>query len=135
MELEKVSLNLTPAELGQIDVLVARGLYASRTDVLRSGIRLVLDEHREAVDRVTQGSTGLGYMVVTQRELEAARKRGERVRMFVVGVLRIEETVTPALADAAIERIYILGALRAPEKVIARLGDRVVRGLPSALAR
>lgn len=133
MELEKVSLNLTPAELGQIDVLVARGLYASRTDVIRSGIRQVLDEHRAAVDRVTQGSTGFGFLVVTQRELEAARKRGERLRMFVVGVMRIEDGVTPALADAAIDRIHILGALRGPEKVIARLGDRVVRGLPGTL--
>jgi len=135
MDLEKVSLNLTPAELGQIDLLVAQGLFASRTDVIRSGIHRVLDAHQATVERVVQGSTGLGFMVVTREELERARRRKERLRMFVIGVLRIDETVTPDLADAAIEHIYVLGALRASGPVTKRLGDRVVRGLPANLTR
>ena len=47
METEKVCVNLPAAELGKIDVLVAEGLYASRTDVIRSGIRSVLETHDE----------------------------------------------------------------------------------------
>ena len=130
MELEKVCVNITPAELGQIDVLVARGLYASRTDVIRSGIRLVLEQHQETVTRVTNGSTGLGYMTVDRDELERARQRGERQRMFVIGVLRLDPAIDADLADTTIERIHIVGSLKAPKEVVERLGPRIVHGLP-----
>jgi Arc/MetJ-type ribon-helix-helix transcriptional regulator len=130
MELEKVCVNITPAELGQIDVLVARGLYASRTDVIRTGIRLVLEQNATTVTHVVQGSTGLGYMTVSRDDLEKSLSRGERQRMFVIGVLRFEPSITPDLADKTIERIHMLGSLKAPKEVLDRLGDRVVHGLP-----
>ena len=126
-----MSLNLTPAELGQIDVLVAQGLYASRTDVIRQGIRRVIDAHQATVDRVTLGSTGMGYIIATRGELEKARAKHERLRFFVIGVLRLENGITPELADAAIAQIHILGALRAPKPVVKVLGDRVRHSLPS----
>lgn len=36
METEKVCVNLSAAELGTIDVLVAQGLYTSRSDLIRA---------------------------------------------------------------------------------------------------
>jgi Arc/MetJ-type ribon-helix-helix transcriptional regulator len=131
MDLEKVCVNITPAELGQIDVLVARGLYASRTDVIRTGIRLVLEKHEATVTKVTQGSTGVGFMTVSRDDLERSLQLGERQRMFVIGVLRIESSISPDLADATIERIHIVGSLKAPKEIVDRLGDRIVHGLPS----
>ena len=131
MELEKVCVNITAAELGQIDLLVARGLYTSRTDVIRSGIRQVLAQHEQTLAKVAQGSTGLGLLLVGREDLERSRERGERQRMFVIGVLRLDSSITPDLADETIERIHILGALRAPKEVVERLGSRVVHGLPS----
>jgi Arc/MetJ-type ribon-helix-helix transcriptional regulator len=131
MELEKVCVNITPAELGQIDVLVERGLYASRTDVIRSGIRLVLEKHEATVTHVVQGSTGLGFMTVAREDLERSLALGERQRMFVVGVLRIEPSISPDLADETIDRIHIVGSLKAPKEIVDRLGSRIVRGLPS----
>jgi Arc/MetJ-type ribon-helix-helix transcriptional regulator len=131
VELEKVSLNLTPAEVGQIDVLVAQGLYASRTDVIRSGIRRVIEAHQATVDRVTLGSTGMGFIVATRGELEKARAKRERLRFFVIGVLKLDNAITPELADAAIAQIHILGTLRGPAAVLKVLEDRVHRSLPS----
>ena len=131
MELEKVCVNITPAELGQLDLLVARGLFTSRTDVIRSGIRLVLERNEATVTRVTQGSTGFGFMTVDREDLEESRDRGERQRMFVVGVLRLTDGISPALADATIDSIHILGSLKAPKDVVERLGDRIVHGMPS----
>jgi Arc/MetJ-type ribon-helix-helix transcriptional regulator len=130
MELEKVCVNITPAELGQIDVLVARGLFASRTDVIRSGIRLVLEQHEATVTRITQGSTGLGYLSVSRDDLEQSFERGERQRMFVIGVLRLEPSITADLADATIERINIVGSLKASKEIVERLGSRITHGLP-----
>jgi hypothetical protein len=48
--------------------------------------------------------------------------------LFVVGVLRIQASVTPELADATIERIRIFGAVRGPAEVLKVIDDRIVRG-------
>ena len=110
-----------------LDVLVAEGLYASRTDVIRSGIRSVLESHADTVTRVIH-SARVGYQLLTRAELEGARKSGQRLSLFVVGVLRIPNGVTPELANAAIETIRILGAVRGPDEVLRRIDDRIVRG-------
>ena len=129
METEKVCVNLPAAELGKIDVLVAEGLVASRTDVLRSGIRLVLDNHDDAVQRRTGfPDARIGYQLLMRSELETARTAHKRLSMFVVGVLRIQGSVTPDLADATIERIRIFGAVRGPDEVLKRIEDRIIRG-------
>ena len=127
METEKVCVNLPAAELGKIDVLVAEGLYSSRTDVVRAGLRAVIDAHAEALDRVVR-SARVGYQLLGRTELEAARAAGSRLSVFVVGVLRIPTGVTPELADAAIETIRVFGVVRAPDAVLARIEDRIVRG-------
>jgi Arc/MetJ-type ribon-helix-helix transcriptional regulator len=132
METEKVCVNLPAAELGKIDVLVAEGLYASRTDVIRSGIRHVLEANDETVKRVMH-SAMVGYQLLPKIELEAARSSGRKLSLFVVGVLRIPNSVSPDLADAAIDRIRILGAVRGPDDVLRRIDDRIVRGGQSLL--
>jgi hypothetical protein len=66
-------------------------------------------------------------------ELEAARSSGRKLSLFVVGVLRIPNSVSPDLADAAIDRIRILGAVRGPDDVLRRIDDRIVRGGQSLL--
>jgi Arc/MetJ-type ribon-helix-helix transcriptional regulator len=129
METEKVCVNLPAAKLGKIDVLVAEGLFASRTDVIRSGIRTVLDSHVDAVQRRTGfPDARIGYQLLMRGERETARATHQRLSMFVVGVLRIQGSVTPDLADATIERIRIFGAVRGPEAVLKRIEDRIIRG-------
>ena len=128
METEKVCVNLPAAELGKIDVLVAAGLFASRTDVIRNGIRLVLDSHDDAVRRVTHTDARIGYQLLMRSELETALATKRRLSMFVVGVLRIQGSVTPDLADATIDRIRIFGAVRGPDAVLKRIDDRIIRG-------
>ena len=128
MDTEKVCVNLPAAELGKIDVLVAQGLYSSRTDLIRAGIRKTIDDNEEAVNRVARGSTGIGYILMTRGELMDAKRTGKKLSFFVVGVLRIEKAITPDLADEAIERIQIFGSVKGPQPVLNRLEDRIVRG-------
>ena len=128
METEKVCVNLPAAELGKIDVLVAEGLFASRTDLIRSGIRMVLETHDETVNRVARTDARIGYQLLMRSELEAARLARKKLNMFVVGVLRIQSSVTPDLADEAIERIRIFGSVKAPPEVLRRIDDRIIRG-------
>jgi Arc/MetJ-type ribon-helix-helix transcriptional regulator len=129
VETEKVCVNLPAAELGKIDVLVAEGLFSSRTDLIRAGIRSVLEANSQPVERaVVSGGARIGYQLLLRAELESARLAGKRLDLFVVGVLRIQGTVTPDLADATISRIRIFGAVRAPDQVLRRISDRIVRG-------
>lgn len=128
MDTEKVCVNLPAAELGKIDVLVAQGLYSSRTDLIRAGIRRTIEENVEAVERVAMGSTGIGYMIITKTDLQNARRDKKKLRYFVVGVLRIQSTVSPELADEAIDHIQIFGSVKGPKAVLDRLGDRIIRG-------
>src|SRR3954452_3451476 len=127
VETEKVCVNLPAAELGKIDVLVAEGLYASRTAVIRNGIRLVIDAHPEPVQRLVPDAR-VGYQLLMKSELDTALRAKTRLSLFVVGVLRIQGNVTPELADQTIERIRIFGAVRAPDNVLRRIDDRIIRG-------
>jgi hypothetical protein len=133
METEKVCVNLPPAELGKIDLLVAQGLYSSRTDVIRAGIREVFEEHEDVFDDLADvfgsPSPRIGYQILSKGELETAKGAGRRLEIVCVGVLRIGPTVTPELADQTIERIRIFGALRGPKEVLKILEPRVVRGM------
>jgi len=128
VETEKVCVNLPAAELGKIDVLIAEGLFASRTDVIRSGIRSVLEAHDDTVRRVTRTDARIGYQLMLRSELEAARLQRQKLRVFVVGVLRIQSTVTAELADETIEKIRIFGSVKGPADVLARIDDRIIRG-------
>jgi Arc/MetJ-type ribon-helix-helix transcriptional regulator len=127
VETEKVCINLAAAELGKIDVLVAEGLFASRTDLIRAGIRSVIDSHDDTVRRVSPDAR-IGYQLVTRAELEAARNMRRKLSIFVVGVLRFQNSITPDLADETIDKIRIFGAVRGPDDVLKRIDDRVIRG-------
>lgn len=129
METEKVCVNLSAAELGTIDVLVAQGLYTSRSDLIRAGVRAITEEHEPAFQRATERATMLGVMLLGKRDLEHALREDKRLKIFVVGILRLDGSVTPDLADEAIEHIQVLGALRAPTAVLKRLEDRISRNL------
>lgn len=132
METEKVCVNLSAAELGTIDVLVAQGLYTSRSDLIRAGVRAVTEQHEPAFRRATEHATCLGVMLLGRRDLEHTLREGKRLKIFVVGILRLDTAVTPDLADEAIEHIQVLGSLRAPEPVLRRLQDRISRNLDGA---
>jgi Arc/MetJ-type ribon-helix-helix transcriptional regulator len=129
METEKVCVNLSGAELGAIDVLVAQGLYTSRSDLIRAGVRAVTEQHEPALKRATRHATCFGVMVLTRSYLQKVVQDGKRLKVFVVGICRISDDVSPELAAEAIEEIQVLGSLRAPQPVLARLGDRISRNL------
>ena len=49
VESEKITINLGPIDLGQIDLLVSEGCYANRSDLIRTAIRNQLHTHAEVV--------------------------------------------------------------------------------------
>jgi Arc/MetJ-type ribon-helix-helix transcriptional regulator len=125
-ETEKITINLGPVDLGQIDLLVEEGFYSNRTDLIRTAIRNQLAIHAQVVNEtVTRRELVLGMQHFSKRDLEAARAAGERLDIHVLGLASIATDVSPELALATIASISVLGAFHASPAVKAALAGRI----------
>jgi Arc/MetJ-type ribon-helix-helix transcriptional regulator len=125
-ETEKITINLGPVDLGQIDLLVREGFYSNRTDFIKTAIRNQLATHAEAVRQtVARQTLVLGVQHFSRRDLEAVRDAGERLRIEVLGLASIADDVSPELALETIESVIVLGAFRASPAVKRALADRI----------
>ena len=123
---EKITLNIGVVDLGQIDLLVAEGFYANRTDLIRTAVGSHLAGHAEVVRQVVARKTlVLGIQHFTADDLRAVKASGERLQIRVLGLATIAADVTPALALASIESLTVLGALHASPAVKAALAGRM----------
>jgi Arc/MetJ-type ribon-helix-helix transcriptional regulator len=124
---EKITINLGPIDLGQIDLLVNEGFYANRTDLIRTAIRNQLNTHAEVVRQtVARKSLVLGMHYYSRADLEAAQQAGERLQIQVLGMATIATDVPVELALATIESIFVLGALHASRALKTALAGRIV---------
>lgn len=123
---EKITINLFPVDLGQIDLLVQQGFYANRTDLIRTAIRNQLNLHADAVRQtIEREKLVLGLQNFSRADLEAAQAAGEMLAIKVVGLAAIATDVPPELAAATIRSIDVLGALHASPAVKAALAGRI----------
>ena len=97
-ELEKITINMAPVDLGQVDLLVREGFYQNRTDFIRTAIRNQLNTHAESLrSTVARKELVLDLQHYTRRDLEAAREAGETLRIRVLGLASISDDVPPSL--------------------------------------
>ena len=124
---EKITINLGPVDLGQIDLLVDEGFYANRTDFIRTAIRRQIESRAAAVnDTVERRALTLGTQNLSRRELEALKDAGRQIELRVLGLATIADDVSPELALATIASVEVLGAFRAPRAVKAALAPRTI---------
>jgi Arc/MetJ-type ribon-helix-helix transcriptional regulator len=124
---EKITINLGPVDLGQIDLLVREGFYANRTDFIRSAIRAQLATRAAAVDQtVARRTLVLGTQYYTRGDLEEVRAAGQTVQIRVLGLASIAGDVPAELALQTIASVEVLGAFRASPEVKAALSPRIV---------
>ncbi len=122
---EKITINVGPVDLGQIDLLVSEGFFANRTDFIRTAIRRQLESRSNAVDRtVARRELTLGSEHFSRHDLEELRESGRMVELRVLGLASIADDVSPELALATIAAVEVLGAFRAPRAVKAALAPR-----------
>jgi len=125
-ESEKITINLGPVDLGQIDLLVQEGFYSNRTDLIRTAIRNQLQSHGDVIRQtVARKSLVLGLQHYTRADLEAVRDAGQKLQIQVLGLASIGADVTPELALATIDSVTVLGALHASAAVKAALAGRI----------
>ncbi|GAP09300.1 hypothetical protein BECAL_00441 [Bellilinea caldifistulae] len=122
-EPEKVTINLSVVDLGQIDVLVEEGYYSSRTDFLRTAARAQLEKHNEALSQIIRrrGLT-IGVVHLSRAQLEELAHKGESLDLRVAGMLSMDDDVPPQLAAAVIRNLQVFGVVRASRAVRAALG-------------
>jgi Arc/MetJ-type ribon-helix-helix transcriptional regulator len=100
VDTEKITINLGLIDLGQIDLLVQEGFYSNRTDFIRTAIRNQLAAHGEVLRQtVARRTLVLGLQLFTKHDLELVRKSGAKLRIHALGLVRIADDVSPALAD------------------------------------
>lgn len=122
---EKITVNVGLVDLGQIDLLVAEGFYANRTDFIRTAIRRQLETRATAIDdTVVRRTLTLGSLHLTRQELERLRDEGCTVEVRVLGLATVDDDVPPELALATISLVEVLGAFRASRAVKAALAHR-----------
>jgi Arc/MetJ-type ribon-helix-helix transcriptional regulator len=125
-ESEKITINLGPIDLGQIDLLVQEGFYSNRTDLIRTAIRNQLNEHADVVKQtVARKSLVLGMQHYSRADLEAVQAAGQRLQIQVLGLASISSDVSAELALATIESISVLGSLHASAVVKTALAQRI----------
>ena len=125
-ETEKVTINLGYVDLGQVDLMVQEGFYSNRTDLIRTALRNQLATHADVVKQtVARKSLSLGLQRYSRADLEATRAAGQRLRIQALGLVVVDDDVTPELAMATIDSVAILGAFHASPAVRAALSDRI----------
>lgn len=125
-ETEKITINMSVVDLGKVDLLVEEGFYQNRTDFIRTAIRIQLEKHETELQRaVIRHSFVLGIQVYARKDLEKKVVKGERVQCRVIGMLIIEDDVSPDLAVQAFDSIRVHGVFKASPEVKNALKDRV----------
>jgi Arc/MetJ-type ribon-helix-helix transcriptional regulator len=123
---EKITINLGPVDLGQIDLLVQEGFYSNRSDLIRTAIRNQLNLHADVIRQtVSRKSLVLGLQHFSRTDLEALRAKGEVLEIQVLGMATIAADVSAELALATIKSVSVLGVLHASPAVKAALADRI----------
>jgi Arc/MetJ-type ribon-helix-helix transcriptional regulator len=123
---EKITINMSPVDLGRIDLLVQEGFYSSRTDFIRTAIRNQLDKQAETVDQVAnRREMVIGTLMYNRKDLETFKVKKVKVNIKVIGLFILTQDVTPELALATIDSVTVHGGFKAPEDVKVALADRI----------
>lgn len=124
-ETEKLTINLGVVELAQVDVLVEQGLYANRSDVIRTAIRKQLEVHKEDIERSLTPiankkgwAKAIGIWAVDKATLEEwAAESSEKINISVIGMLILQKDISLELFEQAVGRVFIRGKLVAPDEI------------------
>ncbi|MBN1857699.1 CopG family transcriptional regulator [Candidatus Bipolaricaulota bacterium] len=123
---EKITINLSPVDLGGIDVLVEQGLFSNRTDLIRSAIRSLLEKHERVIEDMTaRKSFSIGVMAINREDLEKLKRQNKKTAYRIIGALFLANDIDPDLARETIESISVRGTLRASAALKEALKDRI----------
>jgi Arc/MetJ-type ribon-helix-helix transcriptional regulator len=141
-KMEKLTINLPPIEIARMDMLIEAGFYSNRAEFIRASIRERLDSHQDYISKklgeVTQLTekethdrrtySGMGVYVIDRKEFEKAVAQGTRMKIHVVGMLKLTKDVTPDLIEKAVDSVKVYGVVRGSQKAKKALQSKMERG-------
>ena len=123
---EKITVNLPAVDLGKIDLLVQEGLYSNRTDFIRTAIRSQLEKHSfEIQQTVMRHSFVIGVISYNRADFEKRKEKNEKLKLSIVGMLHLQDDISPELAKEVVEYIRLRGIFLASDEVKAAISDRI----------
>ncbi len=126
---EKITINMSAVDLGQIDLLVQEGFYSNRTDFIRTAIRSQINANTDSIKQVMRRKAMvIGVLIYSRSDLEAKRAKNEMLEIKVVGLVALADDITPELAEATIASLEVNGILKASPAVRQALGSRIKNG-------
>lgn len=122
-DMEKITINLTPVDLGRIDMLVEEGFYQNRSDFIRASIRRELDGHEAflAAKAKRQEPWQTGLVRLSRAGLEKMAQDAIQRDLFGLGSLVVEADVPASLVDWVFRRIRWYGPIEATAAVRAAI--------------
>jgi len=127
MKTEKVSVNLSPVELGQIDCLVERGLFDSRSDFMRASARKTLDGYNDELQRFLKPDHlksdkadlwfTIGITGFSKKDFTAFIDSGKKINIRVIGLLNIPDSITPDEVLRVVKSCKVHGKIIASKDV------------------
>jgi len=124
---EKLTINLSPTEVGQIDYLVERGLYTNRSDFIRLAIRKQMEPHAGDISQFLAPTLpeterlryfgGLGIYRLNRAFIESLITFNARVNIRVVGALSVDKTITPAEMQQVLASCKVHGKIFAEDEI------------------
>jgi Arc/MetJ-type ribon-helix-helix transcriptional regulator len=123
---EKITVNMSAVVLGKVDLLVNEGMYSNRSDFIRTAIRSQLEKHTfEIQQSVTRHSSVIGVLSYSRVDLEKRKQKGKKMSFSVIGMLILQNDVSPELASEVIEEIKVRGIFNASPVVKAAVAVRM----------
>lgn len=125
---EKITINVGPVDLGQIDLLVDQGFYTNRTDFIRIAIRNQLQNHSAEVKQyTTEKFFVMGVMEFNRAQLEELKAASKMLDIKLVGALLVANDVTAQLAEETFGKLKLFGMMKAPIEVKRVLNEIIQR--------
>lgn len=118
---EKVSVNMNPATLSGIDLLVDNGYYSNRSDFINQAVREALARHQTTIDRIAEQNMSrsngsrwfLGAYYLRPDELEECLRDNRRISISGYGVLHISADCADEDVIKCVTGINIKGRVNA----------------------
>ena len=121
----EIKISLKPEVVGKIDLLIENGLYKDKISFLENAINQMLVTHQATIDNFkVKNDFIIGIVNYSAKELERCVADGKKLHIKVIGGLKIDDNVSPELADRAIEKINMAGIFHAPDPIKKVLANK-----------
>lgn len=129
---DKVSVNINPATLASIDLLVENGYYSNRSDFINQALRSAIEKNQNTIDQIIEQHRTkhrddgnwmiIGVGKVSMEDVMKWEKGDYKIRISVFGMLSIDDKVDTDRFFNVVESIEVVGKVFAKTEIKTHYG-------------